>query len=90
VTVHILHNTTISPPQKTTILAVRSIEASELHTEFIILVFLLFTLVISINKCEGYDLLNDMSRTYSTHGAKRTAYRILMGKPEGKKITRKT
>jgi hypothetical protein len=26
-----------------------------------------------------------MGRAYSTHGAKKNAYRILMGKPEGKR-----
>jgi hypothetical protein len=44
----------------------------------------LFTLVISIYKFEGYAFLNDMGKTYSTHGTKRNAYKILIGKPKGK------
>jgi hypothetical protein len=33
---------------------------------------------------------DEMGRACSTNGEKRDAYRILVGKPEGRKATRKT
>jgi hypothetical protein len=43
----------------------------------------------SINKFEGYDLQNYIGRIYSMHGTKKNAYRILIGKPEGKRPLRR-
>jgi hypothetical protein len=43
-------------------------------------------IIVLFTKCnQNHLVMDEMSRACSTHGEKRNAYRVLVGKPEGKR-----